>query len=102
MNTTENENIVLTYFSCNYRSIIVSGILVFLMSIIFFLIVLIKKITIHQQNKECKPLFFFLGETTGCQSVLSKSIKAGKKKKQEIPSTSILYNLSFFMHQFHL
>jgi hypothetical protein len=97
--------IVLSYFSCNYRSILVSGIIVLMMIISSFFIVLIKKISIHSENKECAPLFFFLGETTGCQSLLYKTIKSTKKRireKERPEKESLLYNITFFMHQFHL
>lgn len=97
--------ILLTYLSCNYRSVLVCCVLFFLMIGCSLLVVLIKKISIHQQNRECAPLFFFLGETTGCQSVLYRTLQSTTnpiREKKRPEKESILHNISFLMHQFHL
>lgn len=81
MDTNNEQPQEITYYNCNKDTIILLALI--FPSLIFSILVLVFFVysSVNNKYRVCEPLYFFLGDKTGCSNFIAKTVKSSLSQK---------------------
>ena len=94
----DGKNIVLSYGSCNFYTLLALCLVSLLMAVTLFLLKLYADAQLYRRNQSCLPISYYFGEMDGCRTILDATAKG----EYDRATADMTPNYLLLLHQMYL